>query len=157
MEGKSEQSIELLLLTSWSLVLFIFWVVPEGLTARQKFLSSMPFVLGMTGFSWSKPLMHLSRQTCTDLGWFNQATGESFLSGLQDKYFWSACIEWRMWVCLLIAKPVAISHLGIHYGCCWHLCWPVVGSSHWRPRSLLLFVTRRTVLEICEIWGTRWS
>jgi len=41
---------------------------------------------------------------------------------------------------LLIAKSVAINHLGIHYDCCWHLRWPVVSSSLWRPWSLLVYV-----------------
>jgi len=36
---------------------------------ETQFLSSMPFVVGKTGFSWSKPLMYLSWQTWTDLGW----------------------------------------------------------------------------------------
>lgn len=103
-------------LTCWRLVLSLS--SPWRVDRKTTVLVQYAFCVGMTGFPWSKPLMYLSWQTCTDLGWFSQATGKSFLSGLQVKYFWGACNEWRMWDCLLIAKPVAISHLGIHYDCC---------------------------------------
>ena len=58
--------------------------------------------------------------------------------------------------CLLVAKPVAINHLGIHYNCCWQFVKPVVSSSLWRPWSLLLPSDK----ENCawNLWdrGTRW-
>ena len=109
---------------------FCIWVVLEGLTARlvgafvfeglTARLSSCPVCLSCRDDRYFLiQAIDVSVLTeCTGLGWLCQATGKIFLSGLWDKYFWSACNEWRMWDCLLIAKPVAISHLGIHYDCC---------------------------------------
>lgn len=83
MEGKSEQATYF-----WPVHDHYFHVLssPWRVDRKTQFLSSMPFCVGMTGFSWSKPLMHLSWQTCTGLEWFSRAAGEFFFLGLQDKY-----------------------------------------------------------------------
>jgi len=86
MEGKSEQTGKLLLTSSWRLVLS-YLGSPWRVDRETQVLSSMPFCVGMTGFSWSKPLMCLSWQTCTDLGWFNLAIGKIFFLAYKTSTF----------------------------------------------------------------------
>lgn len=63
---------------------------------------------------------------------------------------------------LLMAKPVAFNHLRIRRDCCekkchqWYLFLPVVGSSLWRPWSLLLSCDKEKC--VWNMWdrGTWW-
>jgi hypothetical protein len=103
------------------------WNVFEWLTCltirlrvdrKTCFLSSRPFVCWWPVFLDPSYWWICLAQSVLAWEWISQATGKIFFSGLQDKYFWGACNEWGMWDYLLIAKPVAISHLGIHFDCC---------------------------------------
>ena len=139
LSGKSERTI--LILTSWSLVplylcspcslrgltarlvlvkpILYYPIKRTGLTART-INSSCPVCLS---FSVDRffliQVIDVSVLTeCTDLGLLIQANGNVFLPGLQVEHFWGACNECGMWDYLPMAKPLAVSHLGIHYNCC---------------------------------------
>jgi hypothetical protein len=155
MKGKSERTVMVINFNYLRPVWDHYFCSPWRLTARHTYVALVQyaFCTGMTGFPWSESLMYLPWQSV--LAWDSltrQLEREYSLSSLRSQVPYR-CLQWTENVdYLLIAKPVAINHLGIHCDCCRHfLCWPVVGSSLWRPWFLLLYVTRRTVLEICEI------
>ena len=101
-----------------------YFCSPWRLTARHIIaLVQYAFCTGMTGFSWSESLMYLSWQSV--LTWDSlarQLRSENIFTfqPYTVKYF-TKCLQWMENVdYLLIAKPVAINHLGIHCDCCRH-------------------------------------
>jgi hypothetical protein len=156
-EGKAERAFradELRLISDvWLIMATTFVMLFE--VDREDSLSSRPQTGGTTGWSWTELWMHLSiRLNWLGIGSWPGNSGSrlwQFLGPIKVEHLTMFAMRKDVDY-LLIAKPVAFNHLGIHRGCASSTAMrPAVGSSLWRPWSLLLKVTGRNVSELCEI------